>query len=463
MLVCFLGSAGGEVTGSATLVESARGRVLVDCGMFQGGKKADARNRAPFVSRQKLDAVLVTHAHLDHSGRLPMLVKAGEKCRFYGTPATNDLVALILRDAARLMAQDAERQNRKRQRSGQKAVEPPYTVDDAEEAIARLTPVPYNEPVEVASGIRACFTEAGHLLGSSSIQVCVDEEGRTKTAVFSGDLGPKGAPILRDYEPFHQADLVVLESTYGDREHRPFGETVAEFEEIVRDTVARGGKMLMPTFSVGRAQVMTMILAEMFREGKVKPFPVFLDSPMAIEASRITMRHPELFDDEMSGFLREGNLESDLKTYKATQTVQESMEINQVDGPCLVMAGAGMCTGGRILHHLKHNLWRNGTHVLFVGYQAAGSLGRMLVQGAKSVTIHGEKIAVRAEMHTLGGFSAHAGQKDLLAWLDVMAPCRPKVFINHGEDEARKALRARIQERHGLTPELPDEGTVVHL
>jgi metallo-beta-lactamase family protein len=280
--------------------------------------------------------------------------------------------------------------------------------------------------------------------------------------VFSGDIGRYGDPLMPDPARPVEADYIMVESTYGNRIHDKTDPENA-LRAVVERTIRRGGTLVVPAFAVGRAQELLYYFWRLKQAGALGDVPVFLDSPMAIEASRITMRHPELFDDEMSGFLREGNLETDLKTYKATQTVQESMEINQVKGPCLVMAGAGMCTGGRILHHMKHNLWRNGTHVLFVGYQAAGSLGRMLVQGAKNVTIHGEKIAVRAQVHTLGGFSAHAGQKDLLAWLDVMAPCRPKILINHGEDEAREALRTRIQERHGLTPELPDEGTVVHL
>lgn len=463
MLITMLGAAGGEVTGSATLLETPTARVLVDCGIFQGGRQAELRNRPPVGARPKLDAVLLTHAHLDHTGRVPMLVRAGHAMPVYATPATIELTALILRDSAKIMAQDAERQNRKRQRAGLPPMAPPYTPDDAERAIGLMRPVPYLESVEVAPGVRACFAEAGHLLGSASIQVCAEDGGKTKNLVFSGDLGPKGAPILRDYEPFHQADAVFIESTYGDRDHRPFGETVDEFYEIVADAVAQGGKMLMPTFSVGRAQVMTMLLAEMFREKRVAPFPVFLDSPMAIEASRITMRHPELFDDDMYEYLHEGSMADDLKTYQITETVEESIAINRVKGACLVMAGAGMCTGGRILHHLKHNLWQPGTHVLMVGYQAGGSLGRQLVEGAPRVTIHGEKVMVRAKVHTLGGFSAHAGQTDLMAWFDVVAPSKPRVFVTHGEDGPRDALAGLIREKYGLNPELPAAGAVIHL
>ena len=309
--------------------------------------------------------------------------------------------------------------------------------------------------------MRATFHDAGHMLGSASIQLLVEEDGRTKRVVFSGDLGPKGAPILRDFEPFQTADAVFVESTYGDRDHRPFGETVKEYVEIVQDAVRQGGKVLVPTFAVGRAQLLTLLLSWMFRRGKVAPFPAFLDSPMAIEATRIYQRHVELFDDEMRSYMQERLLREDLQTLKATETADESKAINNCSGPCLVMAGAGMCNAGRILHHLRQNLWKPETHVIIVGYQAQGTLGRQLVEGAEFVRIHGEKIAVRAQVHTLGGFSAHAGQTDLLNWFGVIAACRPQVVVAHGEDGPRRTLAKLIQQQHGLRPVLPDIGDVL--
>ena len=458
MIIKVVGAAGGEVTGSAYIVETSTARVLVECGIFQGGREAEAKNRAPIAPGLNLDAVLVTHAHLDHTGRLPMLVKSGYKGFVYATPATIELTALILRDSAKIQAQDAERHNRKRQRAGLKWEDPLYSPDDAEAIIKRLTAVPYQKSIVIAPGIQACFAEAGHLLGSASIQLTIDDGGKRKTVVFSGDLGPKGAPILRDFEPFHNADVVFEESTYGDRDHKPFKDTVAEFEEIVIDAVKQGGRILMPTFAVGRAQVMTMLLGWMFRNKRVKPFPIFLDSPMAIEASKITMRHPELFDDEMQEYMRDGADKVNLRTLKTTATVEESKSINECQGPCLIMAGAGMCNAGRILHHMKHSLWRPGTHVLIVGYQAGGTLGRQLVDGAKQVSIHGERIAVNAKVHTLGGFSAHAGQTDLLAWFDVVAPSKPRLVITHGETSARDALAAQILKRNKVRAELPEAG-----
>jgi len=270
----------------------------------------------------------------------------------------------------------------------------------------------------------------------------------TKAVVFSGDIGPKGVPILRDFEPFRHADLVFLESTYGDHDHRPFNETVEEFISIVKDAAETGGKILVPTFAVGRAQLLTGLLGWMFRNKKVRPFPIFLDSPMAIQATNIYTKHRELFDEAMLKYVREKPLREDLKTMKLCVTAEDSMKINDQAGPCLVMAGAGMCNAGRILHHLKANLWKPEAHVLIVGYQSHESLGRRLVEGAKLVSIHGEKIAVKAKVHTLGGFSAHAGQKDLLKWFDTIAPSKPRVVLTHGEDGPREALSKLIWQKH---------------
>jgi len=463
MKITTVGAAGGEVTGSAYYVQTKQGSVLVDCGLFQGGKKAEALNRPPTGPKQKLDAVLVTHGHLDHTGRLPLLARRGHRVPVFATPATIEMAALILRDSARIQAGDAERQNRKRQRAGEPPAEPLYTPQHAEEAIQWFQPVPYNAPVAVAPGVQAIWAESGHMLGSASIQLIVEEDGRQKRVVFSGDLGPRGAPILRDFEPFRQADMVFLESTYGDHDHRPFTETVEEFVRIVKDTVDKGGKILVPTFAVGRAQLLTGLLGWMFRKKKVRPFPIFLDSPMAIQATQIYTRHRELFDDAMLKFVSEKPLRQDLKTMKLCVTAEDSMKINDQAGPCLVMAGAGMCNAGRILHHLKANLWRPETHVLIVGYQSHESLGRRLVEGEKLVRIHGEKVAVKAQVHTMGGFSAHAGQTDLLKWFQALAPSKPRVVLTHGEDGPRETLAKLIWQKHGFRAALPQMKEVISL
>ena len=463
MKITIVGAAGGEVTGSAYYVQTKSAGVLVDCGLFQGGKKAEALNRPPTKPKQKLDAVLLTHGHLDHTGRLPLLAKRGHTMPIYATPATIEMTALILRDAARIQVSDNERKNRKRQRAGEAPEEPLYTPEHAEAIIQRLKPVPYQQPVTVAPGIQATWAESGHMLGSASIQLDIEEDGKTKRVVFSGDLGPKGALILKDFEPFREADLVFLESTYGDHDHRPFKDTVEEFVRIVQDTVEKRGKILVPTFAVGRAQLLTSLLAWMFRTRKVRPFPIFLDSPMAIEATNIYARHRELFDEGMTKFIAGKPLRADLKTLKMCVTAEDSMKINDQAGPCLVMAGAGMCNAGRILHHLKANLWKPETHVLIVGYQANGSLGRRLVNGEKLVSIHGEKIAVKAQVHTMGGFSAHAGQTDLLAWFKAIAPSKPRVILTHGEDGPRAALAKKIQQQFKLKCALPEMGETIEL
>ncbi len=461
MKITLCGAAGGEVTGSAYLVETDQAAILVDCGMFQGASRPQTANRPPVGPRQPLDAVLLTHGHLDHTGRLPLLAGRRRPVPVHATPATGEMTALILRDSARIQEADAERNNRRRLRAGQRPQPPLYGPEDAEAVIRMLRAAPYRTPVSVAPGIQAVWTESGHMLGSASIQLLVDEDGRRRRVVFSGDLGPRSAPILREFEPFREADAVFLESTYGDRDHRPFSETVDEFVRIVKEAVAEGGKILVPTFAVGRAQLLTALIASMFRSGQVEPFPVFLDSPMAIEASGIYANHRELFDDEMIRFLDERPMREDLKTLRMSRSGEESRAINGLSGPALIMAGAGMCNAGRIVHHLKQNLWRPGTHVVIVGFQAQGTLGRRLVDGETRVNILGERIAVRARVHTLGGFSAHAGQTDLLAWYGALAASRPRTFLTHGEDRARLALAEQIQARHGVACALPRLGESV--
>jgi metallo-beta-lactamase family protein len=459
MKITIVGAAGGEVTGSAYYVQTKGASILVDCGLFQGGKKAEALNRPPTGPKQRLDAVLLTHGHLDHTGRLPLLSKRGHRTPVFATPATIDMAALILRDSARIQAGDAERQNRKRERAGQPPIEPLYSPQHAEEIIQCFQSVPYNKPVRVAEGIQARFVEAGHMLGSASIQLIVNEDGRETKVVFSGDLGPKGSLVLHDFEPLSAADLVFLESTYGDHDHRPFEQTVDEFVDIVKDAVARKGKILIPTFAVGRAQLLTILMSWIFRKKHLKSFPLFLDSPMAIEATKLYYKHftdnPDLFNDRLLNYIRQKPIRQDLKTLTSTATAQQSKQINDCPGPCLIMAGAGMCNAGRILHHLKANLWKPETHVLIVGYQAHGSLGRLLVEGEKLVSIHGEKVAVKAKIHTLGGFSAHAGQTDLLGWFNSLAPAKPRVVLTHGEDGPREVLARLIWQKHRLKAALP--------
>jgi len=462
MKITLLGAAGGEVTGSCYLVQTKTASVLVDCGLFQGGHRAEELNRAP-LPVNGLTAVVITHGHLDHTGRLPLLAKAGYNGPVFATQATIEMSSLIVRDSAHIQTQDIERVNRKRERAGEPPAEPLYTPAHAETIIQQFKPVPYQQAVLVAPGIQAIWTEAGHMLGSASIQLIIDDEGKTKRIVFSGDLGPRNAPILRDYEPFRQADMVFLESTYGDRDHQPIGETIEEFTNLVKDCVNARGKILVPTFAVGRAQLLMLLLSQMFRSQRVRPFPVFLDSPMAIAATEIYEQHHELFDNEMLQYIAQKPVVADLKSLTLCVTAEDSKKINDQAGPCLVMAGAGMCNAGRILHHLKANLWKPETHVVIVGYQSADSLGRRLVDGEKLVSIFGEKIAVKAQVHTLGGFSAHAGQTDLLAWFNAIAPSQPRVVLTHGENMQRGILAKLIEQRHQLKPQMPELNEVIEL
>ncbi|CAG0974713.1 partial Ribonuclease, partial [Anaerolineae bacterium] len=345
MKVTLHGAAGGQVTGSAYHVQTGRANLLVDFGMFQGMANAHDHNRVPAeLDVGKLDAVLLTHAHLDHTGRLPLLVHEGYTGPVFATPATLDITNLILHDSAKVQAQDLARVNRRRERAGEDPVAPLYGPAEVGQLMALAQPVPYDRPVDVAPGVRARFLEAGHLLGSASIRLEVDEGERRRTVVFSGDLGPKGAPILRDAECVREpADAVFLESTYGDHDHRPFADTLAEFREVLAKAVEARGKILVPTFAVGRAQLMLVLLAGFFRRHELPRFPVFLDSPMAAEASRIYLDHPELFDEELTALNVERPLRADLQTLTITTTADESRTINDVPGPCLVLAGAGMC------------------------------------------------------------------------------------------------------------------------
>jgi metallo-beta-lactamase family protein len=457
-----LHGAAGEVTGSSHLVETGSARVLVDFGLFQGGRGADAKNVLPArLEPSGLDAVVVTHGHLDHTGRLPLLAKSGYAGRIFATRATRDLAGLILRDSAKVQSFDVERTNRKRIRAGKSLIKPLYDADDVEQTMRLFRTVDYDTPVEVAAGVTARFVDAGHMLGSASIELTIEERGITKTAVFSGDVGPSGMALIRDATPLHRADVVFLESTYGDRDHRSLADTLAEFNGIIEQVVRDKARILVPAFAVGRTQQILFHLDELFSSGVMKPFPVYIDSPMAIQATKIYESHPDLLDDETRDLQRTSAIARHHRHVKPTPSPQDSMALNHVKGPCLIMAGAGMCTGGRIMHHLKHGLWKPGTVVMIVGYQVTGSLGRQLVDGAKSVRIYGEQIAVKAQIKTLNGFSAHAGQTELMKWLAHLTPGKPKVVLTHGEARGREPLAELIQRRHRIKASLPVQGDVI--
>jgi metallo-beta-lactamase family protein len=461
MRITFYGAAGG-VTGASYYCETETAQILIDCGMFQGAREAETLNKkAPPVNYKKLNAIVLTHAHLDHCGRLPLAVKAGYSGPVFATLATMDLVALVLRDALKVKASDIEKQNRMLVRHGRSKISMPYDEYDVEQAISLLKPMEYHQPVHVAPGMEIMVSEAGHILGSGTLKLTVSEKRKKKIIVFSGDIGARGMPIVRDPENFHEADMVIMESTYGNRDHKPLQDTIDEAIDIIREALHTKGKILVPSFAIGRTQDVLYYIEQAFRRGGLPRFPIYIDSPMAIEATRIYMSHPELFDEEMVEFVNSGDMARDKGYIRPTPTADESKSLNEVKGPCMIIAGSGMCNAGRIQHHLRHNLWKPETSVLIVGYQASGTLGRQLVNGEKFVRIWGEKIAVKAAIHKLGGFSAHAGQSELLKWFNALAFVRPKVVLTHGEDDARETLAGLLRHRYGIIPLLPKYGESV--
>jgi metallo-beta-lactamase family protein len=402
-----------------------------------------------------LNAVVLTHAHLDHTGRLPLLTRFDYKGPIYATAATISLAELILKDSAYLQGEDAKRQNRWRSEKGKPLIEPLYTQKEVDRLHSLYRRLRYDYPTEVAPGISVRAVEAGHILGSASLEVTVEEGGRKKVVVFSGDIGPRGAPLHRDPIPFKHADLVFMESTYGDKDHPSLAETAVLARDAVKATIDERGRVLVPTFAIGRSQLLLYLLAGAFKRGTLKPFPIFLDSPMAIRATGIYKTHEDLFDEEAIAMRRSGDLSKNLGTVQVLQKGKDSMALVRKPGPWLVLAGAGMCTGGRIMSHLQNHLPDPTTLVLMVGYQSRGSVGRALAEGAKEVKIAGQKVSVQAKTHLFGGLSGHAGQSDLLNWFGSLAPSRPRVILTHGEDGPRTALRACIQQRFGLAAEMP--------
>lgn len=458
------GAAGGEVTGSAYLVQTDQASILIDAGMFQGGKSSEAKNKLPQgASPKKIDAILLTHGHLDHTGRVPLLIKFGYHGPIYSTIETLELSRIILEDSARLQVADAMRQNRKQWKKGLPPFEPLYNTEHVDFMKELVRPILLDTPIVVAPGISARWIGAGHMLGSGSIELTVTEKGKVKTVVFSGDLGPLSLPLLKPFDNFTKADLVFMESTYGDRDHKSYDETLKEFTQIVKEAYATGGKMLVPTFAIGRAQQIIYHLAEMFHAGTVPPFPVYLDSPMALKAFTVYHDHQELLDDEFQELKKKGVFPINEKYFIPSQTAESSKALNSIKGPCLILAGAGMCNGGRILHHLSHNLGNPTTHVLIVGYQSDGSIGRKLVDRLPKISIYGEQKVVRAQVHTLSGFSAHAGQTDLLKWFSYLAPSKPRIVITHGENGPRQALAACIKKQYKLNSILPKIGDVIEV
>lgn len=454
--------AAGEVTGSSYLVKTPHGSLLVDFGIFQGTPAAREKNRVPEdLNPRNLKAVLLTHAHLDHCGRLPLLVRAGFKAPIYCTQASIEMSRLILEDAARVQESDTLAENKRRVRAGLPKIAPMYTEDDVVQTLALMRPVEYGSPLALAPELQATWHDAGHMLGSASIALKIGHDSKHTSVLFSGDIGPRRSPFLRDPVRFHDADIVFMESTYGNRDHRTMNETLDELSSVVLETVARRGRILVPAFAVGRTQELLYHFATLQREKRIPALPIFVDSPMAIEAMRIYAQNIDYFDKEAQDLIRSGQLPRELANVKACPTVEDSKALNALEGPHVIIAGSGMCTGGRILHHLRNHLWKEDTTVMFVGFQSRGTLGRRIVDRQPRISIHGIPVAVRASIRTLGGFSAHAGRSELLAWLSTLAPGSPRVQLVHGEDEARQSLASAIRDRYDLVVELPMQGVEI--
>ena len=446
-----------EVTGSCILVRANGARFLVDCGMFQGGAESDRKNARTFpVPPESIDFVLATHAHIDHSGLLPKIVRDGFRGPVYATAATADLLRIMLPDSGHIQEREAEWKSRKKRRSGRKEVPPLYTEADALSVLPRLSPVRYGEEVTPRPGVRVAFRDAGHILGSSILEVSVRDGGGERRLVFTGDLGHRGLPIVRDPAPVARADVVVMESTYGNRVHKRMDETVEEFVHALTDTLGRkGGNVVIPAFAVGRSQDILYLLADLTRRGRVGGLTLYIDSPLAADATRVTLRHPECFDRETREVFewRERNPDA-LKVF-VTQGVEDSMALNSMRGGGIILAGSGMCDAGRIKHHLKHNLWRKESSVVIVGFQAQGTLGRKIVDGAGRVRIFGEDIAVAADVYTIGGLSAHADREDLLAWAGGFRGAPGRVFVAHGEESVSEGFAGLLRERLRWNADVP--------
>ena len=464
-LLSFLGAI-QQVTGSCYLIETHGGvRVLLDCGMRQGRREEEAGNRAGFsFDPQTLDAVVLSHAHIDHSGLLPKLVAAGFKGPIHVTEATGKLVELMLLDSANIQEKDAEWENRWRARLGKPAIKPLYTRVDTERMLAQRQPHAYGEAFEAAPGVSVSFFDAGHILGSAIVQVDVEDFGSTRRLVFSGDLGNACSPLMHAPTPLTEADVVLMESTYGDRDHRDHQATIEEQAEILQQAHRDGGNVLMQSFAVGRTQDLIYYLGLLYHQGRVPQQVVFLDSPMAIGANAIYTLFQEQLEIQpgIPGDDNRQRIETWLPIFRATPTAEESMAINRFKSGAIIIAGSGMCNGGRILHHFKHNLWREECHLIIPGFQASGTLGRAIVDGAKTVKLMHQRIAVKAQVHTLGGFSAHAGQSQLIEWASQFKT-RPELYLVHGELDKMRALQEALRDRLDWQANIPEPGDRIAL
>jgi metallo-beta-lactamase family protein len=456
MKIRFLGAA-RTVTGSCYHLSSNGIQILVDCGIYQG-KNSDEINRIPFqFDPKEINYLLLTHAHLDHSGLIPKLVMDGFQGRIFTTSATAELVEIMLYDSAHIQEKDAEWLTKKSYRSGRNEVfEPLYNTEDVKTALPFFDKKPYGSIEELGNGIKYRFIDAGHILGSGTLEIWYQHGNSEKKVVFSGDIGKNENPIINDPQHVEEANYVVVESTYGNRFHRGMQESIDELERAIKETFKRGGNVLIPSFAVGRTQDILYILNKLVKEGKLHDLDVYVDSPLADKATKIYMAHPEFFDAEAVTVFKFRSTEG-MKIHFTT-AVEESQKINKIKSGAIIIAGSGMCEGGRIRHHFKHNIWRPECSIIFTGFQVKGTLGRHIIDGAKTAHILGEEMVIRAKVYTIGGFSAHADQKELLEWLGAFTVKPEEVFIVHGEETVSLEFEKIVQEKLGLNTHVPQKG-----
>ena len=463
MKVTFLGAA-KTVTGSCYLVETKDCKFLVDCGMYQGHAKEDEMNEEAFpFNPSDVDYILLTHAHIDHSGRIPKIYKDGFKGEIITTKATAELCGIMLPDCGHIQEMETEWINRKRLRAGKTPVEPLYTTEEARECLSLFRSIRYDEIIEITDNLKVKFNDAGHILGSAIIEIWVKENGTETKVVFSGDLGNKNIPILRDPTIIDSADFLVIESTYGDRLHQLNENKVEKFVSIANETLEKGGNLVIPSFAVGRTQEIIYDLHKQknkFGEKLNKLFgvPVFVDSPLAISATQIFRNNLDCYDEEAREYIRNGNNPLDFPGLQFTPTPDESRALNERTDSVIIISASGMCEAGRIKHHLKHNLWRKESTILFVGYQAMGTLGRQIKDGAKRVKLFGEDITVNARIESIDGFSGHADRDGLIGWIDKISKKPKKIFIVHGEEEGMNSFSQLINEKFGIDTVIPSRG-----
>jgi metallo-beta-lactamase family protein len=455
----FCGAA-GEVTGSLYVLRTGTHTVLLECGLIQGGDQNEERNREPFpVDIAEIDAVILSHAHIDHSGRIPRLVKQGYSGPIYAHDATRALCEIMLPDSGYLNEKEAEWENRKRRRKGLGPVQPLYTLEDGEKCLEQFRSAGYGEPVDIVPDLTLTFHDAGHILGSAILQLDYAGQSGARRLVFSGDLGFRDAPVMNAAKRLSAADAVLMESTYGDRLHRPVEETLRELTDVFRSARAAQGNILIPAFTVGRTQDLLHLMVENYENWQLDKWHIFLDSPMAIEATKVYSQYRHLFDTRLFGA---NSALPELPNLYQTRTPEESMAINEIESGAIVIAGSGMCSGGRILHHLRRNVWRPQCHLVIVGYQAYGTLGRRLVDGAETIKLWGEDYRVRIRIHTIGGLSAHADQQDLMEWYGAFEG-RPPVYLVHGEGRAQQPLAKRLREEFDAPAVIAERAQVIDI